>query len=132
MTDSENGSRRRRDDDAGVDDASGVDRFFERPILNSPYEHPSRHWELDAAGQPTHKTLNYRRPASFISPIPKPKQRKTRKGPKIEQVGLVLDEGKGLSTEEQQYLAANINRVRERGGDGYALRSNVTRSLRSR
>jgi len=21
-------------------------RFFERPILNSPYEYPKRHWEL--------------------------------------------------------------------------------------
>ncbi len=27
--------------------------FFEQPILNSPYEYPSRHWELDASGQPT-------------------------------------------------------------------------------
>ncbi len=114
MTDSENGTGRRRDDDTGADDASSVDRFFERPILNSPYEYPSQHWELDAAGQPTHKILGYRRPASFISPIPKPKQRKSKKGPKVEQVGMVLDEGKGLSTEEQQYLAAIINRVRER------------------
>ncbi len=114
MTDSKNGSDRRRDDDAGADDASSVERFFERPILNSPYEYPSQHWELDAAGQPTHKILGYRRPASFISPIPKPKQRKAKKGPKVEQVGMVLDEGKGLSTEEQQYLAAIINRVRER------------------
>jgi len=27
--------------------------FFEHPILNSPYECPARHWELDAEGQPT-------------------------------------------------------------------------------
>ena len=27
--------------------------FFERPILNSPYERPAQHWELDADGQPT-------------------------------------------------------------------------------
>lgn len=26
--------------------------FFERPILNSPYEYPRRHWELDEDGQP--------------------------------------------------------------------------------
>lgn len=25
--------------------------FFDRPILNSPYERPSRHWELDTDGQ---------------------------------------------------------------------------------
>lgn len=27
-------------------------RFFERAILNSPYECPGRHWELDAGGEP--------------------------------------------------------------------------------
>ena len=26
--------------------------FFEQPILNSPYEYPDRHWELDNEGQP--------------------------------------------------------------------------------
>lgn len=30
--------------------------FFDHPILNSPYERPSRHWELDEFGQPTLKT----------------------------------------------------------------------------
>ncbi len=29
------------------------DRCFDRPILNSPYLYPSRHWELDESGQPT-------------------------------------------------------------------------------
>ena len=32
-------------------------KFFEQPILNSPYEAPSRHWELDAKGQPTHPLI---------------------------------------------------------------------------
>ena len=27
--------------------------FFDHPILNPPYEYPSRHWELDEFGQPT-------------------------------------------------------------------------------
>jgi len=31
--------------------------FFDHPILNSPYEAPSRHWELDDQGQPTHGSL---------------------------------------------------------------------------
>jgi type III restriction enzyme len=26
--------------------------FFDRPILNSPYAYPARHWELDDQGQP--------------------------------------------------------------------------------
>jgi hypothetical protein len=25
--------------------------FFERPILNSPYAFPARHWELDSDGK---------------------------------------------------------------------------------
>ena len=47
-----------------------TDAFFERPILNSPYECPSRHWELDASGQPTNKIIAWqtinavRRPGS--------------------------------------------------------------------
>lgn len=51
-------------------------RFFEQPILNSPYEYPSRHWELDATGQPTQQIIEKRRRAEFITPIPKPKKRK--------------------------------------------------------
>ena len=49
-----------------------TDRFFEQPVLNSPYEQPGRHWGLDNAGQPTQQIIEGRRPAAFISPIPKP------------------------------------------------------------
>jgi superfamily I DNA/RNA helicase len=49
--------------------------FFDHPILNSPYECPSRHWELDETGQPTQKIVETRRRAEFITPIPKPKKR---------------------------------------------------------
>lgn len=73
--------------------------FFEHPILNSPYEIPTRHWELDDQGQPTQKTIEDRRRASFITPIPKPKKRKGSS----EQRQIVFDEGKGLSTQEQAY-----------------------------
>ena len=89
-----------------------TDRFFEQPVLNSPYEHPGRHWGLDDAGQPTQLIIEGRRPAAFISPIPKPKK---QKGSSTEQAVLVLDEGEGLSTEEQQYGEhhATINQVRQ-------------------
>ena len=30
-------------------------QFFDNPILNSPYEYPDRHWELDDDGQPTQR-----------------------------------------------------------------------------
>ncbi|HVY04538.1 MAG TPA: DEAD/DEAH box helicase family protein [Burkholderiales bacterium] len=74
------------------------DQFFEKPILNSPYEYPARHWELDETGQPTQRIIETRRRAEFITPIPKPKKR--RGG---DQSSLVFDEGEGLSTSEQQY-----------------------------
>jgi hypothetical protein len=32
-------------------------QFFERPILNSPYDYPTRYWELDVQGQPTQRSL---------------------------------------------------------------------------
>jgi len=84
--------------------------FFERPILNSPYEYPVRHWELDAEGQPTQKIIETRRRAEFITPIPKPKKRKGA----AEQKPMVFDEGKGLSTEKQQYDPTSIiNQLRQ-------------------
>jgi len=46
-------------------------QFFEQPILNSPYEYPRRHWELDENGQPTQNIIDKRRIAEFITPIPK-------------------------------------------------------------
>ena len=52
--------------------------FFDHPILNSPYDCPQRHWELDADGQPTQQILATRRRAEFITPIPKPKKRKKK------------------------------------------------------
>ena len=84
--------------------------FFDHPILNSPYEYPSRHWELDEDGQPTQKTNNYRRGAEFITPIPKPRQRGRARA---SQAQLVFDEGENLSTEEQQYdVTAAVNEIR--------------------
>ena len=84
--------------------------FFEQPVLNSPYECPSRHWELDEAGQPTQKIIESRRQAEFIMAVPKAKK---RKGSSADQAPLVFDEGKGLSTQKQQYEhTAIINGVR--------------------
>ena len=84
--------------------------FFERPVLNSPYSYPKRHWELDETGQPTQKIIESRRPAEFITPIPKPKKQKGSKT----QAEIIFNEGKGLSTEKQQYQhTVIINAVRQ-------------------
>lgn len=86
------------------------DLFFRHPILNSPYEYPGRHWELDEAGQPTQRIIQERRRAAFITPIPKPRKRKTE----TNQQKAIFDEGIGLSTETLQYdPTLVINQVRQ-------------------
>jgi type III restriction enzyme len=50
--------------------------FFERPILNSPYAYPDRHWELDDDGQPTNQILPKRRDSKLLTPVPKPQKRR--------------------------------------------------------
>src|ERR1043165_2525223 len=76
--------------------------FFDHPILNSPYEYPKRHWELDQDGQPTQRIVEDRRRAEFISPIPKPKKRRA-----AGQAELALGEQE-LSSKKQQYDVTNI------------------------
>ncbi len=86
-------------------------QFFDQPILNSPYSYPSRHWELDKDGQPTQQIRDTRRPAEFVTPIPKPRKRKGGGA----QLALVLDEGHGISSQKQQYDPTSlINELRRR------------------
>ena len=88
-----------------------TDLFFEQPVLNSPYERPNQHWELDETGQPTQQVVERRRPAEFVTPIPQPKRRKGSG----QQARLVFDEAaQKLETAGQQYdLTAIINGVRQ-------------------
>ncbi len=84
--------------------------FFERPILNSPYKYPARHWELDDNGQPTNRIVPERRKVAFISAIPTAKK---RRGGQRE---IVFDEGaRALGAGAQQYdLTGFIDGVRQR------------------
>ncbi|UHL64066.1 DEAD/DEAH box helicase family protein [Paralcaligenes sp. KSB-10] len=83
------------------------DQFFKQPILNSPYDYPFRHWELDDKGQPTQKIVESRRASSFISPIPKPRRGRS------EQATLALDEVENLADDQQRYQHSElINAVR--------------------
>lgn len=79
------------------------DRFFEQPVINSPYDYPARHWELDEQGQPTQKIIDRRRSVELITPIPKPKKQKG-KGVQPQ----LLTDGLGLSTAKQQYDPTSI------------------------
>ena len=85
-------------------------RFFEQPILNSPYKYPSQHWELDEHGQPTNLSIPERRSVAFITPIPQPrKHRQTQRE-------IVFDQAsREIETESQQYnLAHIVNDLRRR------------------
>ena len=87
------------------------EQFFTQPVLNSPYNCPARHWELDDDGQPTQRIIESRRSAKFITPIPKPRR---RRGSSIQQQ-MIFDEGQGLSTEDQQYAgtAEIVSEIRQ-------------------
>ncbi len=63
--------------------------FFAGPILNSPYERPARHWQLDEQGQPTGIVEMGRRRSALTSPIPKPR---ARRGGTSSQADLLADE----------------------------------------
>lgn len=86
-----------------------AESFFERPILNSSYERPVRHWELDGDGQPTNLIIEARRRSDLITPVPKPKKRRRSREPG----GFVFDAGEGISSREQEYNPTPIiNEVR--------------------
>lgn len=88
--------------------------FFEHPILNSPYAHPTHHWELDGNGQPTGKTIKSRRSAEFITPIPRPRKQRKGKAESVQQV-LPLFDTQGISDDAQGYdLSLYINSLRDR------------------
>ena len=97
------------------------ERFFDQPILNSPYERPGRHWELDDAGQPTQEIIEERRPARFITAVPTAK--KLRGTPAASQPAMVFDPAaRDLETDNQQYdLMETIESVRHHVGNWRTL-----------
>lgn len=84
--------------------------FFEHPILNSPYDYPALHWEMDEHGQPTQRTIETRRTAQFVTPIPKP--RKQKQSPV--QDDFEFEDETGVSTRSQRYETIPIiNELRQ-------------------
>ena len=87
--------------------------FFEQPILNSPYEYPARHWELDENRQPTNRIVDRRRSVTFITPIPAARKQRTK------QAELGLDDADRTADDDgQQYeLMRMIESVRHSVGE---------------
>ena len=92
-------------------------RFFEQPILNSPYEYPVRHWELDENRQPTNRIVDRRRSVTFITPIPAARKQR------LKQAELGLDDADRTADEDgQQYeLMRMIESVRHSVGEWRGL-----------
>ena len=72
--------------------------FFEKPILNSPYQYPARHWQLDDSGQPNDTILSERRKCSYVTPVPKAKKNKNHA-----QAELVINTDEGMTIDGQTY-----------------------------
>ena len=87
-----------------------AERFYQQPILNTPYAAPAAHWKLDESGQPTDELVPSRRRADFVTAVPKPR----RQGKAEVQGELPLNEAVGFSTADQRYerTAANVNAIR--------------------
>jgi len=73
--------------------------FFEQPILNSPYEYPGQHWELDESRQPTNQVTPRRRPCDLITPVPTPRKKRGKQA----QAALDLAAEAEISDSKQKY-----------------------------
>lgn len=95
--------------------------FFDQPILNSPYEPPTRFHALDGEGQPLDQPpVDGRRPCDFITPVPKPKRRSA----KAAQASLIFGDAEGLTSEDQEYNPKPIiNEIRSHVATWRALPS---------
>ncbi len=74
------------------------------PILNSPYQEPSRHFKSDDRGL-TEDILNYRRPSSSYIPVPRAKTKEKQ---------LELNLAEGAFGSELQKENEFVNKVREK------------------
>ena len=86
--------------------ASMAKPFYEEPILNSPYQVPTRHHALDSNGQPLDRPpFDGRRRCGYVAPVPS--ARRTRKRDATgDQASLDLDDRP--STAGPQYSVAGI------------------------
>ena len=100
-----------------------VESFYEKPVLNSPYEEPKLHHRLDDAGQPVDgPPVSGRRRSELISPVPQPRLR-SQQGAQ-EQVDLAFSYDEGLSSDEQAYNTyLIINQLRSHVSDWRRLQN---------
>ena len=79
--------------------------FFQSPILNSPYEEPTKHWKM-SDGVATGEIINERRRADFVTPIPKAKTIEQSKQAELEGIS------DSFIRDGQEYTKDIINEIR--------------------
>ena len=73
--------------------------FADSPIINSPFDKPKWHYELDSEGQPTGKKLPDRRKSVYLVPIPAARRRAAQQGQ--------------LALEEEVTTNVLVNKIRQ-------------------
>ena len=88
------------------------DRFFDQPILNSPYQVPQWHHPFDDDGQPTGgEPLPGRRRADLFTPVPSARKQRGGRG---DQQAFLYQDDRDLSSAEQEYNPTPIiNEIRQ-------------------
>src|ERR1700693_3988274 len=79
--------------------------FYEQPVLNSPYNVPTRHHALDAEGRPLeHPPIAGRRRCGYVAPVPQARKQRQRGAG----VQASLDLGAERDATGQAYSVAQI------------------------
>ena len=101
-----------------------VGTFYEEPILNSPYEEPTRHHALDERGRPTEQEPRVGRRRSELATPMVPASKKQRAKAKEGQGSLELRPDDDISSTDQEYDPTPIiNEIRARVADWRKLPS---------
>ena len=86
--------------------------FFDNPVLNSPYEVPTRHWEL-VDNVPTNKIVEERRKSAYVTPIARAR-RQAGAGATQDLFDFGDAQGAEVNAEDnQRYQFDRINEIRE-------------------
>lgn len=92
-----------------------TETFYEHPILNSPYEEPTRYHALDEHGQPTdNPPIAGRRRSERISPVPKSKKQRAK--PDLVRSTIELPRARAVVRQASQKPLELSDRVEEREG----------------
>lgn len=76
---------------------------IDNPIINSPFQEPTHHHELDKRGNPTGNILSLRRKSTYITPIPPPRRQSGAQLSFLEPTG--KEEENSFINEIRQYVS---------------------------